>query len=529
MLDMLIPQSQLDVHILQNYFSIMGDIVFGLLALPENVKDLIEIGRWIRGRVKSFQNAPELLQELTKFGYDLYSGHMRLQVDVASALISQSKNVSQRLLANKYIDKLLKISEGAQAELNKCFDENGAVQKWYFAHSGERHIKSILKDLARTQVDFQAFITCSELHARTLIEASQTHLTRGRLSVFSRYETDDDYCLGRKKIIRLAKGELKSFGAPYDSIPEEVTVLLERQDPSDRDPQEVRKIAEEISQMLDIVPRGSDRPIGVMQCLGYRTEPSLDLVFRVPSNLSDPPAITLQDLITGGNDIQVEERMQIAYKISAAVAVVHAARFVQKSIRPYTIIIFQKAPMEGDAPNSSKYQPFLSEWSLLRSGNALTTKSGSEAWTENIYRHPSRQGIHPESRYNMGHDIYSLGVVLLEIGLWEPLILWSDESPLPSRLYCKAAERIGCVSSSGNENDEAKMKSMLKPANVQRILVEITQGDLTNHMEETYANLVRICLTCVEKGIDGHPLRGDNLEVGDRFQRTVVGPLFEML
>jgi hypothetical protein len=35
----------------------------------------------------------------------------------------------------------------------------------------------------------------------------------------------------------------------------------------------------------------------------------------------------------------------------------------------------------------------------------------------NIYRYPDRQGP-PEGRFNVLHDIYSLGVVMLEIGLW---------------------------------------------------------------------------------------------------------------
>lgn len=40
---------------------------------------------------------------------------------------------------------------------------------------------------------------------------------------------------------------------------------------------------------------------------------------------------------------------------------------------------------------------------------------------ENIYRHPERQG-EPEKMFSKIHDIYALGVVLLEIGLWEPAI-----------------------------------------------------------------------------------------------------------
>ena len=40
---------------------------------------------------------------------------------------------------------------------------------------------------------------------------------------------------------------------------------------------------------------------------------------------------------------------------------------------------------------------------------------------ENIYRHPERQG-EPEKMFSKIHDMYALGVVLLEIGLWEPAI-----------------------------------------------------------------------------------------------------------
>lgn len=38
-----------------------------------------------------------------------------------------------------------------------------------------------------------------------------------------------------------------------------------------------------------------------------------------------------------------------------------------------------------------------------------------------VYRHPERQG-QPQKMFNKIHDIYALGVVLLEVGLWEPAI-----------------------------------------------------------------------------------------------------------
>ena len=40
---------------------------------------------------------------------------------------------------------------------------------------------------------------------------------------------------------------------------------------------------------------------------------------------------------------------------------------------------------------------------------------------KDIYGHPERQGL-PSAIFRTTHDIYALGVVLLEIGLWEPAI-----------------------------------------------------------------------------------------------------------
>lgn len=38
-----------------------------------------------------------------------------------------------------------------------------------------------------------------------------------------------------------------------------------------------------------------------------------------------------------------------------------------------------------------------------------------------VYRHPARQG-NPTQMFSKIHDIYALGVVLLEIGLWQPAL-----------------------------------------------------------------------------------------------------------
>jgi hypothetical protein len=43
---------------------------------------------------------------------------------------------------------------------------------------------------------------------------------------------------------------------------------------------------------------------------------------------------------------------------------------------------------------------------------------------ENIYRHPEQWGL-PTVSFNVMHDVYALGVVLLEIGIWRQAITLS--------------------------------------------------------------------------------------------------------
>lgn len=54
--------------------------------------------------------------------------------------------------------------------------------------------------------------------------------------------------------------------------------------------------------------------------------------------------------------------------------------------------------------------------------------AGDMSWDRNVYRHPLRQGNDPVDRYRMQHDIYSLGVCLLEVGLWESFVEYTGEN-----------------------------------------------------------------------------------------------------
>lgn len=93
----------------------------------------------------------------------------------------------------------------------------------------------------------------------------------------------------------------------------------------------------------------------------------------------------------------------------------------------------------------------------------------------------------------MQHDIYSLGICLLEIELWESFLSYNDSTtaPLP-------AAALG-VSLDGPE---------FRPPNVMKEhLTALAKRDLSKRIGERYKNITVNCLTCLDQ---------DNTDFGDQ-------------
>ena len=88
---------------------------------------------------------------------------------------------------------------------------------------------------------------------------------------------------------------------------------------------------------------------------------------------------------------------------------------MHKNIRPENILIFEKEASLSKVACLVGFEKF-------RVADSDTYLVGDSLPEREIYRHPSRQGNNPEREYVMQHDIYSLGVCLLEIGLWKSFV-----------------------------------------------------------------------------------------------------------
>jgi hypothetical protein len=113
-----------------------------------------------------------------------------------------------------------------------------------------------------------------------------------------------------------------------------------------------------------------------------------------------------------------------------------------------------------------------------------------------MYQHPERQAGPGEvavSKYNIGHDIYSLGVCLLEIGLWDSFIVHKNGGPSLSKLLSEAK-------SSWRRDNAAIIQSTTDAQIEQEVFIKLAGEELGYEMGEAYSKLVIKCLTCIEQG-----------------------------
>lgn len=257
-------------------------------------------------------------------------------------------------------------------------------------------------------------------------------------------------------------------------------------------------------------------------------QPSPSLPTSLRRQLLQPPTASLTHILN------------IARQLASAVSLIHTCEFVHKNIRPETILVFPGP--ETDVGLGSAY---ILGFDSFRSVNFQTLRRGDAASHRNLYRHPLRQGIRAHDSYVMQHDVYSLGVCLLELGLWESLVCYdySPQEQEQEQEYSVAAE----FQEKTEEEREGEREAVaplpskalgLLPEDLDldneqgsppsfRIkdhLVMLARTRLPLRMGDKYAAVVRTCLECLDA--DNEDFTGDEAEGMQDENGVLVGARF---
>ncbi|PON24747.1 hypothetical protein TGAM01_v206255 [Trichoderma gamsii] len=150
----------------------------------------------------------------------------------------------------------------------------------------------------------------------------------------------------------------------------------------------------------------------------------LGLVFERPDSqdVHDTlPPVSLRELLldTTVRKPRVTDRIKLAHALSNCLLYLHAVNWLHKGLRSHNILFFKTKTGHVDYS-----QVFLSGFDFSRPGGSeeVTEIPGFDA-EHDLYRHPraqSNQGKLRE-RSKKSFDIYSLGVIFVELAHWKPV------------------------------------------------------------------------------------------------------------
>lgn len=234
-------------------------------------------------------------------------------------------------------------------------------------------------------------------------------------------------------------------------------------------------------------------------------------------------------LIKGLRRPSLYARLQLALSLSSAIHCLHQYNWLHKFLIPHFVTFFPLVGVNERTGSIELPEPYLTNFTQARADNnrAISTKQtafmGGDV-TENrkvhLHMHPDRwrckEGPAPV-RFSKQHDIYSLGVMLLEIGMWEPV------------------QKMGTISSALKNNSLIQ----IRPA-VIAMLISLAQQELPFFMGERYVEVVVGCLrgrVLVKKAMafaefeDEDNQCANHLEASivEEFSEAVVGILEELL
>jgi hypothetical protein len=159
----------------------------------------------------------------------------------------------------------------------------------------------------------------------------------------------------------------------------------------------------------------------VPQCLGYvhnGSQGRFGFVFKGRGSPKPLFPLSLRDMLESARKPALGSRVRMATHLAAGLWYLHATDWVHMGLRSDNVVF-------NDETEFAMGLPFFCGFEHVRPGSAGGDDTAMASLQHDVYRHPEAQldGTRRPlaSGFRKGFDIYSLGVVLFEIGLWRPV------------------------------------------------------------------------------------------------------------
>ena len=194
----------------------------------------------------------------------------------------------------------------------------------------------------------------------------------------------------------------------------------------------IKNTATELQQRLEDVTRllqqahlaAKMSEIRVLSCVGFYQHPqtySCGIIYDFPNPSVEQKFTTLRLALEesqGNVDWRpsLEQRFELAQTLAKSILQLHVASWLHRSISSFNIAFFYSCSRSWlDGVND----PFLLGFLYSRVNDLKGYTEGPTDVSHNAYQHPDHR--ERQLRFCAEYDYYSLGLILLEIGLWKPL------------------------------------------------------------------------------------------------------------
>ncbi|KAI9857181.1 MAG: hypothetical protein M1813_008543 [Trichoglossum hirsutum] len=278
----------------------------------------------------------------------------------------------------------------------------------------------------------------------------------------------------------------------------------------DANPESVKRVKQLVALLHEKKPMGFCVP----HCMGFfqRSEYNLfGMVFEIPERAPSnaKPKSLLQSL--GQQVPPINDRITMAQKLAVCILYLHAANWLHKGLRSESIIFF----LEGDIPDITK--PYLSGFEYSRPDEEDMTSTGppqDPQWAAYVHPDYIKYG-----RYRKTYDIYSLGIVLVEIAYWS-----------------SAPEIMGLMVPGPKDYKHGSLKRPFPSAqNVQKIRSRLLCDEpallegVRRNMGQRYYAAVRTCLRGPEAFGFAENANQDDESIGALLQHMYIGLVVDVL
>ena len=213
----------------------------------------------------------------------------------------------------------------------------------------------------------------------------------------------------------------------------------------------IQRMEQNTQILVDILKLRGPPDFHSLQCIRWfhqEKETRLGLVFEWPVGCNTFKS--LRNLIQADASSQrptLAQRFLMVKSIGQALLKWHiSANWVHQGIASHNIYFFKPR-------NSASYdytRPYLCGFEFSRPSDGISLSTSVENFEENVYRHPSRQGA-PSKYHTKQHDLYSYGILLFEVGVWNLISNCFDAnmkkdlapSEMQNRIKLNARKRLG--------------------------------------------------------------------------------------